>query len=336
LFVAGVGELLAAEECPNRDSQLLVWDTQRGEPARDFILRNGTAKLVACAADADLAVVLCEQGAAAVWDLAARRERSRLELGPLAAHSVFLSPSGDLLVRSGFRSAGQEYLCVIELWDLHEGTRLRTLQLPDSLSERWMTGQMFFLSDREILGIPHWWSTCEQPLLWSSETGRLLRRFESPSIMGINSALAPDGRHLLLACADGMARLYDVSEGRERCRMMKFEDGSWVVIDAEGRFDAEQGADLTGLHWVVENEPIEFSQLKDRYYEPGLLEKILGLNDEPLRDVDALSDPHLYPDVALEAVPGDERRLQVRLTWATLSVRWTLRFTEFRRDSLAV
>ena len=37
------------------------------------------------------------------------------------------------------------------------------------------------------------------------------------------------------------------------------------------------------MHWMVGNEPFELEKLKDRYYEPGLLSKILG--GQPLRQV---------------------------------------------------
>ena len=42
---------------------------------------------------------------------------------------------------------------------------------------------------------------------------------------------------------------------------------------------------MHALYWVVGNQSIELRQLKDRYYEPGLLAKILARNKKTLRPV---------------------------------------------------
>jgi hypothetical protein len=85
-------------------------------------------------------------------------------------------------------------------------------------------------------------------------------------------------------------------------------------VDPQGRFDASNGGDVQGLHWVVGNEPIALDQLKERYYEPGLLAKKLGFNKEPLRQVSAFSNPKLYPDVQLTAPTAANAKLGIDLT----------------------
>jgi hypothetical protein len=71
---------------------------------------------------------------------------------------------------------------------------------------------------------------------------------------------------------------------------------------------------VEGLHWVVGNEPIALDQLKDRYYEPGLLAKVLGFNKEPLRKVEAFMAPKLYPEVALVGPTPEKPQLGVEVT----------------------
>ncbi len=61
---------------------------------------------------------------------------------------------------------------------------------------------------------------------------------------------------------------------------------------------------MPGLHWVVGMEVIALDQLKDRYYEPGLLAKHLGRNPDPLREIAAFTQPKLYPDVRVEQAGG--------------------------------
>src|SRR5208337_4436581 len=78
--------------------------------------------------------------------------------------------------------------------------------------------------------------------------------------------------------------------------------------DPAGRYDASNGGRVDGLHWVVGLEPIELEQLKDRYYDPGLLAKYLKLSQEPLRTVDGLGSVRLHPQTELAAPePGDPK-----------------------------
>ena len=65
--------------------------------------------------------------------------------------------------------------------------------------------------------------------------------------------------------------------GRELCRLVSFRDGTWAVFDAAGRFDAANDGNVDGLHWVIGNKSYPLRQFKDRFYDPGLLAKYLGL-----------------------------------------------------------
>ena len=127
-------------------------------------------------------------------------------------------------------------------------------------------------------------------------------------------AFQPGGRILASAGRGPRIRLWDVRERRELLSLFSFPDGSWAVVDPEGRYDASDGGRVEWLHWVVDGEIIELSQLKERYYEPGLLSKVLGFNPEPLRDVQAFSDPKLYPKVHVVAPDAAHSKLGIHLT----------------------
>jgi WD40 repeat protein len=124
-----------------------------------------------------------------------------------------------------------------------------------------------------------------------------------------------DGRYILTASPmDQTSRIWDVSTGEDLARLISFRDGSWAVVDPEGRFDASKGGDINGLHWVVGLEPIALDQLKERYYDPGLLAKKLGFNSQPLRDVEAFTNPKLHPLVETEPLEPDSETLRIKLT----------------------
>jgi hypothetical protein len=149
--------------------------------------------------------------------------------------------------------------------------------------------------------------------LWNTATGESVRCFEGHTGPVIQVVFSPDGRFILSASADQTARLWDIENGVESCKLLGFRDGGWAVVDKDGRFDASDGGEVTGLHWVVGLEPIALNQLKERYYEPKLLAKKMGLNREHLRQVDAFEHPKLFPDVIVKGPGPDDPRLYITL-----------------------
>ena len=130
-------------------------------------------------------------------------------------------------------------------------------------------------------------------------SGLEVRRFSGQLGAASSAVFSPDSRHVISASNEGAVDIWDIATAAVKCSLTSFRDGTWAVSDDEGRFDAANNGEVDGLHWVVGNEPIDLAQLKDRYYEPGLLAKVMGFNKEPLRDVAAFTDPKLHPEVKL-------------------------------------
>ena len=86
------------------------------------------------------------------------------------------------------------------------------------------------------------------------------------------------------------------------------------MIDASGRFDAANGGDIPWLHWVIGLESVTLSQLKERYFEPHLLAKLLGADLEPLRNVPSLTTVALHPEVELRSIERRGGVARVRVT----------------------
>ena len=115
---------------------------------------------------------------------------------------------------------------------------------------------------------------------------------------------SPDGTRLASGSLDHTIRLWDAATGQTLARLISLDQSDWAVVDPQGRFDASPGG-MTLMHWNVGADVIAFSQLKDRYSEPGLLAKLLGFNKEPLRDVSAFDHVDLFPTLKVPSkVPG--------------------------------
>ena len=100
--------------------------------------------------------------------------------------------------------------------------------------------------------------------------------------------------------------------------LVVIEQDGWLVYDDHGRFDADEPSQIRGAYFVKEwsggLEAIGMDQLKQGFYEPGLLAKLLGFDKDPLRDVPDLDNLRLYPEVKLEQVPNDPTHVKVSLT----------------------
>ncbi|MFO0867071.1 MAG: caspase family protein [Gemmataceae bacterium] len=148
--------------------------------------------------------------------------------------------------------------------------------------------------------------------LFDAQTLETMVTFEGHEDAIHSVALSADGKWAITGSQDCTTRIWDVATGKELCKLVAFNDGAWAAIDVEGRFDASNGGDVEGMHWVVGNETIALGQLKERYYDPGLVGKILGYSKEPLRKVDALREVQLHPRATLD-VPDADGKLKVRL-----------------------
>lgn len=91
----------------------------------------------------------------------------------------------------------------------------------------------------------------------------------------------------------------DATTGKDLANLYTLDSTNWAVTTPDGRFDGSEGG-LRYLHFVVGNEPIELEQLKERYYEPGLLSKLMGYNKEPLREIERFESVKLYPRIEVQ------------------------------------
>lgn len=146
--------------------------------------------------------------------------------------------------------------------------------------------------------------------VWNPGTGRL----RPGADLGHTAAcgtLTSDGSGMWVESRRGTLQLWALVGGGMELEIAVFPNGDWAVVDDEGRYDASRGGGIDGIYWVAGTEPIGLEQLKERYYEPGLLAKTLGFHDEPLRDVTGLAGIDLHPDVQTDLIDG---RLTIELT----------------------
>jgi WD40 repeat protein/uncharacterized caspase-like protein len=258
-----------------------------------------------------------------IWDLASGRELHTLTGHREAVTSVAFAADGKTL------ASGSEDTSV-KLWDVASGDLLRTFQSGISArSENFggsvETAKLSVLGNRAE-GI---WSVALSPdgkilasgstdrtvRLWEVASGRELRTLAGHQERVTSVVFSPDGKTLASGSDDKTVKLWRVADGALLGTLTSFDDGSWAVTDAAGRFDDSNAGNNPNLHWVVGMTPIALDQLKDRYYDPGLLGKIMGYNAEPLRTVPSLQDAfaHLFPEVRAQLDASHPLQLLITL-----------------------
>ncbi|MBL7112325.1 MAG: ankyrin repeat domain-containing protein [Bacteroidales bacterium] len=113
-----------------------------------------------------------------------------------------------------------------------------------------------------------------------------------------NVAFTSGDKYLITSSEDKTIKIWETARWKEVATLISVGEDDWIVTTPEGLFDASPNA-MKLIYYTQGFEIFELSQLKDRYYEPGLLQKILGFNDEPVRDVTNLDKLDLYPEIKL-------------------------------------
>ncbi len=285
-------------------------------------------KNVALSADTHL-VATAGDSTVSLWDAETGTElrtlhTQGLDYPPWPGTSVFatmsFSPDGSELLFGDWAGG-------LRLWsvaDWKEGAAFGELQLlgpPDPSTETQRVGSfpgahagqvcaaMFSPDGREVVsggmdGIVSAWDVATAKQKWTVDVDSHVHAV----------AYLANGRFIAAALEEGSIRILDAAGGREMVRLLSFQDGTWAVVDPDGRYDSAAAGDIDGLSWVVENEPIALYQLKERYFEPGLLARVLGYSKEPLRDVRAFKNVALYPLVAVTPPPTGSTKATITLT----------------------
>ena len=122
--------------------------------------------------------------------------------------------------------------------------------------------------------------------LWDV-TGRHLQASGKVSDLQITKlGLLSGDKLMLIMTADGTVHIIRVDSFTSMGDIIFYENGDWVVMDREGRFDTNAIETISALHWVVDDDPLAsvgVESLMRQYYTPKLLSRI-G-HDLPLRPV---------------------------------------------------
>ncbi len=198
------------------------------------------------------------------------------------ASHLALSPDGGRIVVATSNNGGNLPQMLVKVYDVDAGSPLDTLKRPG-----FRVGSFAWSPKGDLIATGAGSGPGERATIWDVPTGQGLRKLEGPQEEV--GDFSPDGRLLLTYGLDGFERVYEVATGKELCRFITRADGSWVVVDPEGRFDASDLDEIQGVHWLAPDNPLKPLPLEifmRDYYEPRLLARILsGERFAPVRAI---------------------------------------------------
>ena len=214
-----------------------------------------------------------------------------------AVYSMAISPDGRILATGGSKN--------IKLWSLVTGGQIAALEgdFPGTIQSIAFSPSGKFLASGNTGG---------KMALWNVENKRLLKASKEHTGEIRTIEFSPDGRFILSGSRDGMMKLWDLEKDNNTATLTSLGEDDWIVVDADGRFDASENA-FNFMHYAYGLEIINLEQLKEMYYEPGLLQKIMGFSQEPLRPIVALEDIKLYPEILEQKFDRNAEKLTIKL-----------------------
>ncbi|MGJ8685129.1 MAG: caspase family protein [Nonlabens sp.] len=142
-------------------------------------------------------------------------------------------------------------------------------------------------------------------LIWELDSGKLISKIDGLSTLVNSTNISPNNKYLNINYDNGLTKLYDLTQKEILISQIIFDSdpNKWVHLHPSGLFDASPEA-MELMYWTKGLEVIEFSQLKEKYYMPGLWEKVL--KDEYLGNVDIKKDGiKLQPVVSIGEIENN-------------------------------
>ncbi len=290
------------------DGNVRIWDVASGKLTREFKdefkkeSKVSFVQAIAISPDGKILAGVGNDELINLWEIASGKLLTTIDAGDKENYTSIsiLTYSYD----GKFLACG-DYNGYVKIWDSASGKNLRTLKG----HENTIVDLMFSKDGRALRS----GSSDKVVKFWDLESGKEVKQDEGYYSIVNNMVVSPNQKTIASVVQDVKVKLWDFETGKEIANLIVFGEKDWVVITPEGLFDgAPDGQHY--LNFIVGLEPIALEQLKERYYEPNLLQKLFGYNKEPIRNVKAFDDIKLFPKVEYQPPDSKSTKMTINLT----------------------
>jgi WD40 repeat protein len=260
----------------SNDSTFQVWSNITREIIVDV---KEESKDVIFSSDGQKMINIATNTYPGVWDVATGRLLFMLFSDEFEkkAKSAMFSPNGSTILTFSDDKTPK-------IWDSSNGQLLFKLEGHNS-----KIANAYFSPDGKIISN----SNHQNVIVWDPENGKIISKLSNlPN--DIETIVSPDALNVIISSKDLPTSIWDNNLNHEFIRFLIFDNdpNKWVHLHPSGLFDASPEA-MELMYWTKGLEIIEFSQLKDRYWLPGLWEKVM--KGETLTETRGMNELKLQP-----------------------------------------
>lgn len=273
-----------------------LWNTNTGMLIKSKHAHSKTIKTVKFTPDNEHIISASFDGLIKVWNAKRLSIEDSLKGHTKALTSIDFSPDGKILASGSMDRT-------LKFWDIESAKCLHT--------STGHTSPVYFIDyspdGKSVLS----GSKKGEIKSWNPKNGFCTKSYNGHTREVSCLKFFPNSRYFLSASLDNSLKIWEVGTETEMATITFIDSSNWVITTPSGLFDASSESAFSALYFVQGMETINVEQLKDLYYEPNLLRKILGYNHEPIRQVIDINNIKPFPVV--KALPITDGRLKLKI-----------------------
>ena len=149
-------------------------------------------------------------------------------------------------------------------------------------------------------------------VLWDYRSNKVLKVLEGHTDAVTSVEVTENGKYLVSCSADGMVKVWDLKSQTEVYTRVQIDRSEWIATSPGGFFDGSSKA-LSLVNYVSGIESIKVSSLFDKYYSPGLIQRIQEGESFDDRGEDINRTLKESPSVAFHLTNTSKRSIPVEI-----------------------
>ena len=265
------------------DNTARVWDVLTGKELVELKAHTDKVRTAAFSPDAKYILTSSWDSTAKLWDAESGRLMHELKGHNGSLNAAFFSSDGKQIVTTSMDNTAR-------IWNASNGHLMFELKGHTN-----SVTSAHFSPDEKFLVTVSWDNTAR---IWNAADGKLLKELKGHTSSLKSASYSPDGKFIVTTSEDNTLKKWDAQSGEFLYTFFAVDSNGYLAIDKDGRYDGTEDARKL-LYYVCENEIVDLEQFKDLSWEPGLVNKLTGLNHEPItaKKIDEINICNYTPEV---------------------------------------